>query len=154
MTNRRKLRVVLDSVVAVSAFLTEGLTADLVSQCQENVNLYTAAEILQEIRHVLLEKPHIRNRYTYSSEKVEIFIDYLKDISIIVAQLPEIRVIERDPKDDMIIACAVAVSADYIVSRDRDLLDLGSYEPIQIVPPEDFIHILRHEREHNENQAR
>ncbi len=95
MTNKRKLHVVLNSVVAVSAFLTDGLTADLVSMCQANVNLYTAEEILQEIRHVLLEKPHIRNRYTYSSEKVEIFIDYLKDISIIVAQLPEIRVIEN-----------------------------------------------------------
>ena len=75
MTNRRKLHVVLDSVVAVSAFLTEGLTADLVSQCREKVNLYTAAEILQEIRRVLLEKPHIRNRYKYSSEKVETYID-------------------------------------------------------------------------------
>ena len=126
MTNRRKLHVVLDSVVAVSAFLTEGLTADLVSQCQENVNLYTAVEILQEIRYVLLEKPHLRNRYAYSSEKVENFIDYLKDISIIVAQLPEIRVIERDPKDDRIVVCAVAASADYIISRDRDLLDLGN----------------------------
>ncbi len=143
MTNKKKLHVVLDSVVAVSAFLTEGLTADLVSQCQENINLYTATEILQEIRYVLLEKPHIRNRYTYSSEKVETFINYLKDISIIVAQLPEIRVIERDPKDDMIIACAVAASADYIISRDRDLLDLGNYQQIQIVTPEHFMRILR-----------
>ena len=143
MTNRKKLHVVLDSVVAVSAFLTEGLTADLVAQCQENINLYTATEILQEIRYVLLEKPHIRNRYTYPSEKVETFINYLKDISIIVAQLPEIRVIERDPKDDMIIACAVAASADYIISRDRDLLDLGNYQQIQIVTPEHFMRILR-----------
>ena len=143
MTNRRKLRVVLDSVVAVSAFLTDGLTADLVSQCQENVNLYTAEEILQEIRRVLLEKPHIKNRYRYSSEQVENFINDLRNISTIIAQLPEIRVIERDPKDDMIIACAVAASADYIISRDRDLLDLGNYQQIQIVTPEDFIHILR-----------
>lgn len=150
MTNKRKLRVVLDSVVAVSAFLTEGLTADLVSQCQENVNLYTAEEILQETRRVLLEKPHIRNRYKYSSEQVEVFINHLRNISTVVAQLPEIRVIERDPKDDMIIACAVAVSANYIVSRDRDLLDLGNYQQIQIITPEEFIHILRRETEHNE----
>ena len=147
MTNRRKLHVVLDSVVAVSAFLTDGLTADLVSMCQANVNLYTAEEILQEILRVLLEKPHIRNRYRYSSEQVEVFINHLRNISTVVAQLPEIHVIERDPKDDMIIACAVAVSADYIISRDRDLLDLGNYQQIQIVPPEQFIHILRHERE-------
>ena len=63
MSTRSKLRVVLDSVVAVSAFLTDGLTAALVSECQENVYLYTAEEILEEIRRVLLEKPHIRNRY-------------------------------------------------------------------------------------------
>ena len=68
MTNRKKLHVVLDSVVAVSAFLTNGLAADLLSQCQENTYLYTAEEILQEIRRVLLEKPHIRNRYRYASE--------------------------------------------------------------------------------------
>ena len=48
MTNRRKLRVVLDSVVVVSAFLTDGLTAELVSQCQENVNLYTAEEFFRK----------------------------------------------------------------------------------------------------------
>ena len=147
MTNRRKLRVVLDSVVAVSAFLTEGLTADLVSQCQENVDLYTAEEILQEIRYVLLEKPHIRNRYTYSSNTVETFINYLRDISTIVTQLPKIRVIERDPKDDMIIACAVAASANYIISRDRDLLDLGNYQQIQIITPKEFMQILRSKEE-------
>ncbi len=153
MTNRRKLRVVLDSVVAVSAFLTDGLTTALVSMCQENVNLYTAEEILQEIRRVLLDRPHIRNRYRYSSEQVEDFINYLRNISTVVTQIPEIRVIERDPKDDMIIACAVEVSADYIVSRDQHLLDLDNYQQIQIVTPEDFIHTLRREMEQNENQT-
>ena len=143
MTNRRKLRVVLDSVVAVSAFLTHGLTADMVSMCQENVNLYTAEEILQEIRRVLLEKPHIKDRFKYTSGEAKDFVNYLRNISTVVTQLPEIRVIERDPNDDMIIACAVAASADYIISRDRDLLDLGNYQQIQIVKPENFIHILR-----------
>ena len=59
---------------------------------------------------------------------MEDFINYLINISTVVAELPEIRVIERDPKDDMIIACAVAVSANYIVSRDQHLLDLGDYQ--------------------------
>jgi len=146
MTNRNKLHIVLDSVVAVSAFLTDGVTSDLLSQCQEKVYLYTAEEILQEICQVLLEKPHIRNRYRYSDNTVEVFINYLRNISTVVVQLPDIRIIERDPKDDMIISCAVAASADYIVSRDRHLLDLGNYQQIQIVTPEDFMRILRNER--------
>ena len=140
---RRKPRVVLDSVVAVSAFLTTGLTAELIYQCQEKVHLYTSGEILEEIRRVLLEKEHIRNRYNYSTTDVDIFVTQLREISTVVKQLPEISVIERDPKDDMIVACAVAASADYIVSRDRHLLDLGSYQDIRIVAPESFMQTLR-----------
>lgn len=139
----RKPRVVLDSVVAVSSFLTAGLTAELVLLCEEKVDLYTAEKILQEIRYVLLAKPHIRNRYDYTATEVDVFVAYLQENSTIIEQLPEISVIERDPKDDMIIACAVAASANYIVSRDRDLLDLGNYQHIQIVTPEDFMPTLR-----------
>lgn len=139
----RKPRVVLDSVVAVSSFLTAGLTAELVLLCEEKVDLYTAEKILQEIRHVLLAKPHIRNRYDYTATEVDVFIAYLQEISTIIEQLPEISIIERDPKDDMIIACAVAASADYIISRDKDLLDLGKYQDIQIITPEDFMPTLK-----------
>ena len=67
---------------------------------------------------------------------------------MIVPELPSLRVIERDPKDDMIIACAVAIQADYIVSRDLDLLDLKAYRGIQIVSPEDFIQYLRDDGSH------
>ena len=139
----RKPRVVLDSVVAVSSFLTTGLTAELILLCEEKVDLYTTEKILQEIRHVLLAKPHIRNRYDYTITDVDVFIAYLQDINTIIEQLPEISVIERDPKDDMIIACAVAASANYIISRDRHLLDLGRYQDIQIVTPENFMRMLR-----------
>ena len=107
------------------------------------MSIFTQRKKFYRIRHVLLEKPHIRNRYTYSSDTVEIFIGYLRDISTVVTQLPEIHVIERDPKDDMIIACAVAASANYVISRDRDLLDLGNYRQIQIVTPKEFMQILR-----------
>lgn len=107
------------------------------------MDLYTTEKILQEIRHVLLAKPHIRNRYDYTTIEVDVFVAYLQEISTIIEQLPEISIIERDPKDDMIIACAVAASADYIISRDKHLLDLGRYQDIQIVTPEDFMQMLR-----------
>jgi predicted nucleic acid-binding protein len=87
MPSKRKPKVVLDSVVLVSAFLTEGLASELLDMCRKEATLYTAEEILQEIRRVLLEKEYIRNRYQYSDADVEIFV-------------PDLRVIERDPKDD------------------------------------------------------
>jgi predicted nucleic acid-binding protein len=43
----------------------------------------------------------------------------------------------------MIIACAVAAAADYVVSRDEDLLSLGMYEGITMITPEAFMEVLR-----------
>jgi predicted nucleic acid-binding protein len=43
----------------------------------------------------------------------------------------------------MIIACAVAAGADYVISRDDDLLSLGTYEGIVMVTPEAFMDVLR-----------
>ena len=143
MPNKR-LNVVPDSVILVSAFVTsDGLAAALLIQCAEKTNLCTAEELLQETRRVLLEKEHLRNRFLYSDVNVERFIEALRAKCTVVASLPNLHVIERDPKDDMVIACAVAAQADYIVSRDRDLLDLGEYQGIQIVTPEVFIQYLR-----------
>ena len=139
----KKPKVVLDSVVLVSAFLTEGLASELLTLCVEDADLYTAKEIMQEVRRVLLEREHIRRRYKYSDTDAETFISKFQEISIIVEPLPELQVVERDPKDDMIIGCALLAKADYIISRDIHLLDLKEYQGIQIIPPEDFIYYFR-----------
>jgi hypothetical protein len=41
------------------------------------------------------------------------------------------------------LACAVKAKAQHIVTRDKDLLDLGHYHTIEIVSPEDFLTVLR-----------
>jgi predicted nucleic acid-binding protein len=44
----------------------------------------------------------------------------------------------RDQDDDMIIACAVSATADYIVTGDEDLLVLKRYKNIVIINPRNF----------------
>ena len=41
--------------------------------------------------------------------------------------------------DDMIVATALKAKADYLITRDKDLLSLGAYEGSQIVTPEAFM---------------
>ncbi len=49
MLHKRKPRVVLDSVVLVSAFITEnGLAAELLDRAAEKTDLYTTEEILKD----------------------------------------------------------------------------------------------------------
>lgn len=50
--------------------------------------------------------------------------------------------VTRDPKDDPLVACAVEGRAGYLVSGDRDLLDLGEGGGVQVVTPRWFLEIL------------
>jgi predicted nucleic acid-binding protein len=45
----------------------------------------------------------------------------------------------RDPDDDHVLAAAVAAHADAIVSGDKDLLVLGTFQGILILSPTEFI---------------
>ena len=38
----------------------------------------------------------------------------------------------------MIVACGLAAQADYIVTRDKDLLSLGRHESFEMITPEAF----------------
>jgi len=51
----------------------------------------------------------------------------------LVVPAPIGSVVEADPDDDAVLACAVAARAEVIVSGDSDLLALESYEGIPII---------------------
>ena len=43
-----------------------------------------------------------------------------------------------DPKDEMFLACALDGGAEFIISGDHHLLDLGIYRDIPIMTPRQF----------------
>lgn len=48
----------------------------------------------------------------------------------------------RDPDDNKIIETALVGNCDYIVSGDKDFLDLKNYESVKIVSPAEFVAIV------------
>ena len=139
------LRAVLDSTILVSAFLRQrGVSSDLLRQAYERrFSLCLADDMLAETRRTLLESERIRNRYHYPDDSVEHFIQGLRRLANLINPLPPLSGIVRDPNDDMIIACACAASAAYLVTRDKDLLSLRVYDAVTIVSPEIFMETLR-----------
>jgi uncharacterized protein len=137
-------KVVFDSTVLVSAFLTKaGVSRDLLHHAQAgSFSICVSEEILTEIGRVL-EYPRIRKRYRYADEAVREYVALLRVVSQVVTDLPKIKPVVRDPNDDMIIACASKAGSDYIVTSDKDLLTLGSYKGIHIVSPEEFVKPLK-----------
>ena len=99
--------------------------------------------ILTETAETLLSKsPRLRS-YVFTDNGVREFIRWLLTQAEIVTNLPELRVVADDPKDDPIIATAVAAKADYLVTGDRaHLLPIGEYAGIRIISPREFIGIL------------
>ena len=62
--------------------------------------------------------------------------------SIYVDPEVELEVVENDPDDNRVLECAVAAEANYIISGDKHLLDLGEYQGIEVLPPAGFIVLM------------
>ncbi len=57
-----------------------------------------------------------------------------------------LRIVERDPDDDMFLACAVAAKADAVISGDRHLLSLGCFRAIPILTPAELLDLWPEQR--------
>jgi predicted nucleic acid-binding protein len=66
------------------------------------------------------------------------FVDIV-DIVEIVEIAVEVSGVCRGPDDDKFIACALAASADFIVSGDKDLSDIAKYKAVRIVRAADLL---------------
>ena len=59
--------------------------------------------------------------------------------AVVVDAPPLQKPVSADPDDDKFIACAAAAGAHFIVSGDRDLLDVEAYGRARIVRPRVFV---------------
>lgn len=53
-----------------------------------------------------------------------------------------LNAVKRDPDDNKIIECAIAASAHLIITMDKDLLKLKSFQNCGIIHPKTFFHML------------
>lgn len=99
--------------------------------------LLTSDHILDELAEKLVSKAGME-----PEEATRTRMEVAEDCRVIaVAALAE--PVCRDPDDDAILATALAARADLLVTGDKDLLVLGSYEGIPIVTPAECLARLR-----------
>lgn len=135
-------RVVLDSSVLTSAFLTpRGICAELLRAADRDAFvLLLSPEILVEVASRLSGKSKLRTRYGYGDEEVQGFCDDLAAAADLVTDLPQGRFVPGDPQDDPIVATAIAAKADYLVAGDRrHLLSMGSFQGIAMLTPRQLL---------------
>jgi uncharacterized protein len=141
------VRIVLDTNVVLSALLWRGAPYQLfqIARNHERIHLFASPELIAELGEVLI-RPHIQKRLsTHGRAAFEFLADYVDSIEL-VTPMATPRVIADDADDDHVVAAAVAAEADLIVSGDRHLLGLESYQGIRVVNPADALRLILTER--------
>src|SRR5918996_99788 len=145
MTQRctRRLRVLVDANLLVSALLSNdsvrSAAAATVDAAREGLfMLLVPRQALEETARVIAEKPLLAARV--SPQEVVAFIDGISSEADIMPRITQpIPQFTRDPGGDYLIAHAILAGADYVVTRDKDLLDLQRVETIGLVSPNEFL---------------
>lgn len=138
------IAAVLDTNALVSAVIKAGgVPAQILTLAEERFILLTSDYILKETKGVLARK-HIQSKYRdrVTAKRREDFITEVRRSAVVVEVETKLSVLSKDVKDNPILACAVDGRANYVVTGDRHLLDLGTYEGIQIVTPARFLDVL------------
>jgi uncharacterized protein len=135
------IRAVFDTVVVLRAYINPGSRwGHLLAQHADRYRLIVSPALVAEYLDVLLRPELIRRFATLADlDTASVFALLARTEVVRPVTIPAIC---RDPKDDMILATAATGRAAYIVSEDRDLLDLVTHGEIQIVGAAAFLAIL------------
>lgn len=124
-------RVVADTNICISALMFDGLPG-----C--SLTLHWPAHLrspalLDELDDTLCAK------FAVSGEDLRLIRAKLEGVISLVDPSFRLQVVADDPDDDRVLECAVAGKADCIVSGDRHLLRLGSYQQVPIITVREFL---------------
>ena len=134
------MKVLFDTNLWISFMIGRRLSslADVLNR--QDVEVYVSEQLLDEIRTVI-SRPKFDN--LISKETRYYFFEMVYD----VCQITDITVKAdspiRDIKDLYLLSMAESVPVDYIVSGDKDLLDLEKHSDIPILKYSEFITIIK-----------
>jgi len=98
--------------------------------------IVTSHVLLYELMRIL------RQVFGFSDDLAYEWYARIHSFSEVIKPTILLNVITRDPDDNRVIECAAAGQCEYVVSRDRDLLDVERYNQIEIVDVERFLEVL------------
>ena len=130
------MRAVLDTNVLISSVISTGVPHEIVVKgFSSEYQIVVSVATLTEFRDTLLKYPE---KFQMDEGDVQQEVETIRYFAEFVDPDEEITAVEDDPDDDKFLEAAVAGNVDYIVSGDRHLLDLDSFQGIEIVEPRAF----------------
>jgi len=135
------MKVFLDTNVLASAAATRGLCADVLRQVFASHQLFISEQVFRGLERAL------RFKFGVGQELIDDFIWLLQQDAILAEPAEPPRVELRDRNDLPILAAAIAVGVEVLVTGDKELLDLGHIEGLEILSPRQFWEKLKARRQ-------
>ena len=126
------MKIVLDTNVLIAAFISRGACNELMEYCALNHEVVLSPFILDEFKQKLVRK------FGFTTGEAEDAVHLLESRFEVVKPREVAGPICRDADDDQVIGTALAGDCEYIVTGDKDLLDLRRVKQIRLVSPSDF----------------
>lgn len=126
------MRLVLDTNVLVAAFAARGTCHELLEHCFRHHSVVASEFILRELQEKLLAKLKV------PAPRAAAVVALLRSRIEIAEPVELASAACRDPEDDWILATAVAGGCACVITGDRDLLDMGTFQGIRILAPARF----------------
>lgn len=137
------LKAVIDTTVWISGVFWHGIPHQILEMWKAGYfEIVVSEAILAEIERKLNEKAV---EFEIETEVVSEWLDLIIIEAIFVQPQEQIRAC-RDPDDDMFLEAAVKGRADFIVSGDKDLTDIGEFREIKLVKPRQLYDFLTRAR--------
>jgi len=138
------MKVVLDANVIVSAAYTFEIPGSIIAQVlrmgiRSRYSLLTSAHIMHEVE-MALAKPFFAERLAPGA--IDVILDGLRDNAIKVELTQQVQGVATHWQDDLVLATALSGKAEYLVTGDRELLDLDHPYDFVIIHPNAFLAVL------------
>lgn len=140
------LKVVVDTNLFVSSLISEkGSPVKLIERWKKGeFHLCISHPIIEEVFEVI-NRPKLKDRFRIESEVIQELKSLILERAIISLSTYKVNR-SPDPKDNIFIACALEEGADYVISGDSHLLNIKSYQGVQIIDVNTFLRILDREK--------
>ncbi|MBI4022464.1 MAG: putative toxin-antitoxin system toxin component, PIN family [Candidatus Andersenbacteria bacterium] len=130
------LRIVVDTNIIVSALNFGGPPDRVIIYCTTSAaQLYLSPFILHETQNVLTRK------FGWHANRAHRTIELLKRQATMITPTDRLSLV-TDEADNRILECAQAVSADYLVTGDQELLNLKKVNGTAIVSAARFLNVV------------
>lgn len=85
----------------------------------------------------------LRDKFQWEEAAIQSAGDLMSGFTEQVAPTRRLKAVPEDPSDDRILECAISSDSEFLITGDRHLLKLGSFERTKIITPAQFLAIFR-----------